>query len=315
MINTIRRSIQVSVWLFILLVPAVNYYGIMLEQKNRISMDESPLLSLIHRSFKGMDREKVIDLTHRVKGSVWSAEIYGFKISDPLAAFESTVVPVYFYLPLLLSALVPVFFTLVFGRVFCGWICPAGLLMDLNDRLRKLLLKIKYNSRDILFKRKTKYLVLILGILTAFFMGMPLLSLIYPPAIISREIFYKTYYGIWSTSFYFLAFILFFELILSRRWWCRYICPGGAIYIALSKFRRLDIKRDDALCTKCGECDPVCPYDLKPMSVQPGMECDQCSECMRTCKPGALKYIFNLPGIPVARKNKPLDNGEEGKAT
>ncbi len=294
-IQLIRRTVQVAVVLLIILIPLVNFYGVKVEERDDYAIEQSKPLSVIHSVFKGTERNKVIDLTHKVKGSVWTIDIAGLKISDPLAVLESTTTAMYFYLPMLLSVLIPVFFTVVLGRVYCGWLCPMNLLLEMNEKVRHLLEKLGYNTRDIKFKKKTKYFVLVGGLVAAYFAGMPLLSLIYPPAVISREIFYKIYNGFFSNGILFIAAICFFELILSKRWWCRYICPGGAIYSALSRFRFLRIERNDHFCDRCGDCIPICPYDLKPMTLELTADCDQCGLCISVCKPGALTYTFTPP--------------------
>ncbi len=290
----LRRTIQITVILLLMVIPYINYYGIMIDQKNDFAIQDSYILSAIHSLFLGQDKDEVIEKTHYVTGSVWTMDIMGFKISDPLAVLESSVITLYLYLPLLLSVVLPVLLTIVLGKVYCGWICPINLLLEINDWFRKLLSKTGYNTRDIKFSRNTKYWILAFGIIIAFFAGRPLLALIYPPAIISRVTFYRIYNGIWGSGVLILAIIFFFELILSRRWWCRYICPGSAVYTALSKFRLLRIKRFDEQCDDCGDCIPVCPLDLKPMTKKLGMDCDQCGKCIDVCNPGALKYRFEL---------------------
>ncbi len=289
-----RRTIQILVIVLIIVVPVINFYGIKVQQRDEAAIEQSKTLSFIHALFGDSDRRDVIAMSHNVKGSVWAMDIMGFKITDPLAVVESGMIGLYLYLPLLLSVLVPVLFTVILGRIYCGWICPMNLVLEINDKLRNLLTKIKYNTRDITFGRNTKYGVLIVGVIAAYFAGRPLLSLIYPPAVISREIFYKVYNGIWGNGIVILGCICFFELILSRRWWCRYICPGGAIYTALSAFRRLNIRRNDNFCDQCGDCVPVCPYDLKPMTKELTSECDQCGQCIAACQPGALKYVLTI---------------------
>ncbi len=289
-----RRTVQVIVILLIIVIPLTNFYGIKLRQRDDNAIEKSRALSFIHALFKDYDRKEVMELSHKVKGSVWAMDIMGFKITDPLALLESTTIALYLYVPLLLSVLLPVILTIILGRIYCGWICPMNLVLEVNDKLRNLLKKIKYNTRDVKFSRNTKYAVLIVGLIAAYFAGMPLLSLIYPPAVMSREIFYKVYNGMWGNGIIILGAICFFELILSRRWWCRYICPGGAVYVALSPFRRLKILRDDHLCDQCGDCVPICPYDLKPMTRELTLECDQCGQCISVCKPGALKYTFKI---------------------
>jgi ferredoxin-type protein NapH len=289
-LHRVRRAVQVSVILLLILIPLVNYYGIKIEQKDDYAIEQSPVLSTVHSAFKGHQRNEVVALSHEIKGSVWTINVFGFKMSDPLAVLESTTTAMYFYVPMLFSVLVPLILTAVLGRVYCGWICPMNFILEMNEKIRRFLEKIGYNTRDVKFKRSTKYLVLFCGLVVAFFAGMPLLSLIYPPAVISREIFYKIYNGYWSHGLWLIGAICLFEMILSRRWWCRYICPGGAIYVLLSRLRLLRIKRDDNFCDQCGDCLPVCPYDLKPMTRELSSECDQCGLCISVCAPKALKY-------------------------
>ncbi len=306
-----RRLVQISVFLILIVILYVNYYGIKIEQKDDSAIKNSLPLSVIHSFFQGQDRKDVVEASHQIKGSVWTINIFGLRITDPLAAVESTLVALYIYLPMVISILLPVLITIIFGRIYCGWLCPMHLLLELNDKLRGLLLKVGYNSRNIEFNRKTKYFVLIIGLISAFFAGRPLLSLFYPPAVISRELFYKIYTGVWGNGLLIIGTIGFIELILSRRWWCRYICPGGAIYIALSMFRRLRIKRNDLTCDFCGVCNPVCPYDLKPMNKELLSECDSCGLCISVCKPGALKYTFFGAAPPRSLKTQRTDKSQK----
>ncbi|MFQ5605470.1 MAG: 4Fe-4S binding protein [bacterium] len=307
----VRRIVQIAVIALLILIPLFNFYGIKVEQKDDYAIENSKALRAIHLLFKGQDRSQVIELSHQVKGSVWTINFFGFRISDPLAVLESTTTAVYFYLPMLLSLLVPLFFTVTLGRVYCGWLCPMHLLLEINDKMRRLLEKIGYHTRDVRFKKQTKFWVLLIGLLAAFLAGRPLLSLIYPPAVISRELFYKIYNGFWSNGLLLIGAICFVELILSRRWWCRYICPGGAVYTALSRWKWLKIERNDQFCDQCGDCLPVCPYDLKPMTRELKADCDQCGLCISVCKPGALKYTFGFNRTPngenpnVAKSRKP----------
>ncbi len=290
----LRRTIQITVILLLILIPLVNYYGIKLHQKDDFAIEDSIILSAIHSYFTGQERAEAIELSHAVKGNVWVMDIMGFKISDPLAAVESTIITMYLYLPLLLSIIIPVVFTLILGKVYCGWICPMHLLLEINDKFRKLLSKTRYNTRNVKFSTNTKYWVLLIGVIAAYFAGRPLLALIYPPAVISRVVFYKIYNGIFGSGLLILTAIFFIELVLSRRWWCRYICPGGAVYTMLSGFKKLRITRDDNHCDQCGDCVPICPYNLKPMTKELGKDCDQCGLCISVCKPDALSYTFNF---------------------
>jgi len=288
-----RKTVQIAVLALIILIPLFNYYGNKIQQKDEIAIGKSIPLAAIHSLFKGSDRDAVITLSHQVKGSIWTIDIWGLKISDPLAVLESSVTALYLYWPMILSIFIPLLFTLILGRVYCGWLCPMNLFSETVTMLRKLLEKTGYRTRDINFSSKTKYTVLILGLSAAYILGYPLMVLIYPPSVISREIFNKIYSGLWGYGILIIGGYLFMELILSKRWWCRYICPGGAVYISLSRFRLLRIKRNNN-CNQCGDCVPVCPYDLKPMTQEISAQCDLCCRCVSVCKPDALDYTFSL---------------------
>ncbi|MCP4213511.1 MAG: 4Fe-4S binding protein [bacterium] len=300
--------------LLIILIPLFNYYGIKVHQKDETTIGKSVPLSALHLVFKGRDRDKVIAWSHKVKGSVWTIDIFGFKLSDPLAVFESSVVTMYLYWPFILSMAIPLLVTLILGRVYCGWLCPFHFVLEINAKVRRLLEKTGYPTRDIAFSRRTRYIVLAVGLVAAFFFGMPLLSLIYPPAVMSREFFYRIFNSAWGNGFFILLGICFVELILSRRWWCRSVCPGGAVYTALSHRRLLNIERNEHTCDRCGDCNPVCPYALDPMNKQlsRSSQCDNCGLCISSCRPKALKYKFSIkrPAVRHSRGTGKTKSGD-----
>ncbi len=84
--------------------------------------------------------------------------------------------------------------------------------------------------------------------------------------------------------------IVLLELTVSRRWWCRYVCPGGALYSLLGWARLVRVKRAASMCTDCGVCVVVCPMGLAPMQDVMGPECDSCGLCISNCGDDALDY-------------------------
>ena len=61
-----------------------------------------------------------------IKGNTWSGSFFGLQLSDPLAIAGQMAAGLKLYAPFLLTALIPVLFTLLLGRFFCGWICPEN---------------------------------------------------------------------------------------------------------------------------------------------------------------------------------------------
>ncbi|MFW6414893.1 MAG: 4Fe-4S binding protein [Thermodesulfobacteriota bacterium] len=219
-----------------------------------------------------------------------------------------------------------VFFTLLIGRFFCGYICPLGTTLDLTQPLFYKSGK-KSVSPDYPKLRRVKYLFLLLLLLAAL-MGLnlfhwgsplslagrmytiivlPLLNFLLFPAIdllvpglkdasllsfVSRDYQYNSL----------LFFLAFFTLILglnslTPRFWCRYLCPSGAIFSLLGK-KPLLRRRVSEQCIDCGKCISQCPMQAIPGEPRNTFhaECISCRKCFRVCPTRAID--FSLPHTP-----------------
>ena len=84
-----------------------------------------------------------------------------------------------------------------------------------------------------------------------------------------------------------LAGSLFYE-----RFFCKYLCPAGALLGLLSRVSFLNIRRDATTCIDCGRCDKACMMNVQVATadVVTSSECISCNECVNACPvPGALK--------------------------
>jgi ferredoxin len=103
----------------------------------------------------------------------------------------------------------------------------------------------------------------------------------------------------WLIGFLFLV-ILFLNRIRPR-FWCRALCPLGALLGISSKFNLLTLKKNENKCTHCGACVKTCQGAASP---EPGQqwqnaECLLCFNCTKTCKEDALAFGFrNLSEKP-----------------
>ena len=189
--------------------------------------------------------------------------------------------------------------SLLVGRAFCGWMCPIGTLQDiLTGWARRLSGDKKQPRRGIKSKarypiqvpqkvdhwlRYLKYLVLV-GVLIASTMT------IYPPlwdfcparALFS---FNLTTPLLWSVL---ITFVI--TSILVQRFWCKYLCPLGALLAVFNKIAPLRIVIDQDRCTSCHRCEADCPVDIAPIPENMrSLECVQCLECIETCsRPDAI---------------------------
>ncbi len=230
------------------------------------------------------------------KGTLWSMRVAGVDVADPLAAAEMTATSKAIHWPLLLSIVIPVGITVLLGRVFCSWMCPAGLLFEWAQGLRRLLRLAEIKPGNVRFSHHNKYVLLSVGLLMGLIFGLPTFALIYPPAVLSR----LTHAVIFGTAFtgmvVVLGVMLAVEVFVSPRWWCRTMCAGGALYALLSWARPVRVKLLRSKCTGCRDCEPVCPMGIYPVAKSNSIECDNCGLCLRHCPDDALVFSIGLPG-------------------
>jgi ferredoxin len=109
----------------------------------------------------------------------------------------------------------------------------------------------------------------------------------------------------WVIGFLFL-FIMFLNRIRPR-FWCRVLCPLGALLGISSKFSILTLEKDEEKCTHCGACVKTCQGAASP---EPGeqwqnAECLLCFNCTSTCKENALSFRLR----PLTEKTPATDIG------
>ena len=229
-----------------------------------------------------------------IKGNTWSGTLFGLKISDPLAVVAQAFTGFSLYWPFILTTLIPLIATLLFGRFYCGWICPATLIYELNDNLAAWLRRAGLPVSRRKLDRRIKYVVLGVGLVLSVYFGTVMFGSIYPPAIIGREIYYAIALGGFGAGAVFFLLTLLFDLMVSRRGFCRYVCPGGALYSILGRYRLFRIKRNVEMCNDCAKCNVVCQFGLDPLQDNFGMECNNCTACIAVCPTDALSFTVSF---------------------
>jgi ferredoxin-type protein NapH len=231
------------------------------------------------------------------KGTLWSMQLMGINFTDPLAAVEMLAASKTAYGPLWLSVLIPVVLTLLLGKVFCSWLCPGYVLFEVAGKLRKLLRIAEIQPGNVTFSHANKYVFLVVGLAITAVVSTPLFALIYPPAVISRAMHAWIFGTGLVGMLLLLGGIVAVEVLVSPRWWCRTVCPGGALYGLLGWARPLRIKLRRESCTGCKDCIPVCEAGINPITESASIECDNCGVCIRHCGDGALYYTIGLPEV------------------
>jgi ferredoxin-type protein NapH len=227
-----------------------------------------------------------------IKGNTWSGTFWGVKLSDPLAALGQAAAGKTLYWPFLVTAAIPVVLSILLGRFFCGWICPATLLYELNSNLAAWLRWAGLRLGNRHFDKRIKYVVLAVGLALSALSGSVMVAAVYPPAIIGREIYYAVALGGFGAGAVFFIVTLLFDLLVARRGFCRYLCPGGALYSLLGRYRILRIRRIVENCNDCAKCNAVCEFGLDPLHDGFGQECNNCTACMAVCPVEAMTFAL-----------------------
>lgn len=300
-LQILRRLVQGCVLLLIAALPLLSLYA---HYRAARSIDDEVLMTglrgatvaqVIHPYVSRLDDpQKFLD---KNKGTLWSMRVGGVEWTDPLAAVEMIAASKHVHWQLIASLALPVLLTVVLGKVFCSWICPAYVLFELTGKLRSLLRVAEIQPGELSFSPRNKYVFLVVGAALAAIFSGPLFALIYPPAVISRALHAWVFGTTLTGMVVLLGLIVGFELFVSPRWWCRTMCPGGALYGLLGWLRPVRIKLRTETCTGCKDCIPVCEEGINPITQSASIECDNCGVCIRHCGDGALYYAIGLPGV------------------
>ncbi len=229
-----------------------------------------------------------------------------FLEADPLLALSSTLATGVLFGGLL-SSLVIVATTLVFGRVFCSWICPLGVLNHFFSALPSLLKKRqRILSNEWRPMYQTKYYVLLAMLVLSGF-GVLQVGILDPLALMVRTFAVTIFPGlqlagapIYATQPYYmggwLVGALFVIILASNRFimrlWCRLLCPLGALLGLLAKFSLFRVHRDSGKCIGCHKCTEACHGACDPHAELRVSDCVMCLNCVETCGQGGLKVGF-----------------------
>ncbi len=294
-----RRSLQVTALSLLFIIPVLSLYAILMENFRLPQVVGRVWKKVFYHLDEWMCylSDEPAKLAQSVRGSLfWSFSIGDFNLTDPLNLVGHIFGSMDFYLPVLVASLPLILLTALLGRVYCGWVCPADFLFEMGSKLRRLMGKMGVDLKSVSFDRLNKYVLLFVGALFSMALGNQLFSFIYPPAILNREAVHLVFYGSIGIGGVLFFLMLLVEVSLSRRAWCRYFCPGGALWSVLGGRRMICVEVSREICTDCGKCNVACEYGLNPMQNKAGIECNNCGDCIDACQEkGVIGYKFRWP--------------------
>jgi cytochrome c oxidase accessory protein FixG len=209
---------------------------------------------------------------------------------------------------LLLATLLLVFafilLTLLFGRVWCGWLCPQTTLVDLAEFLERRLAGL----------RGGKVLLQLLLLIVSVVVGANLVWYFLTP----QEFFARLASGnLGAVAGYTLAITAtatWLNVVFVRRTLCTSVCPYGRVQLLLTDNNTLTLEFDPqegSRCIRCGACVRACPTGI---DIREGLqvECINCGRCLDACRqvmakrhePGIIHYTF---GRTAEGSGRPLN--------
>jgi len=188
---------------------------------------------------------------------------------------------------------------ILFGPVFCGWVCPLGTIQEWMAKWGKKLFRRRYNhfipARIDNILRYARYLVLAWVVYVTATSG-TLIFAEYDP--------YFALFNFWSSEVAIGGLVILgLTLVLSffvERPWCKYACPYGAVLGITNLFRVFKIKRAESTCKADGACSIMCPMNIPVDSVKTvrNHQCISCLECTsEAICPVASTVVFSAGGV------------------
>ena len=172
------------------------------------------------------------------------------------------------------------------GRWFCGWICAFGAYNDLIYFISKKVFKSKFkvNEKVDSILKYTKYVVLIFIIIVSWTMGSNILVSTSPWDAFGQITDLSTVFSSLLIGLILLVLITIGAAFIER-FFCRYLCPLGAVFSIISKFGITKINKPKADCGKCRACTMNCSMGLKLYKVNgaKGGDCINCLKCTEVC--------------------------------
>ena len=211
----------------------------------------------------------------------------------------------------------------IFGRFYCSFLCPLGILQDIFIKISRGFRKRHTFQRPY---RLVTYCLLVLTVVTAILGSFALVNLLDPYSLFGRiaahpfkslvlwinnmivnvfeqfDIYAlmvrKQHYipfSILTVSIGSFGIVLAFSII-SGRAYCNTICPVGALLGIVSRFSLFRFVIDRKKCRSCRSCEGVCKagcIDMDKLEIDPS-RCVACFNCIDACQKTALTYQTQL---------------------
>lgn len=240
-----------------------------------------------------------------------------FLIIDPLVSFSTGLASRSWVWSLASAGLILLACVFV-PRGFCGYLCPLGTTIDLFDwAIGKRIQRFRVANEG--WWVHIKY-YLLLGILVAAAGGVLISGVFAAIPVITRGLLFTLsplQTGVqrgWHlvppfNAGHVVSLVLFAVVLglglLKPRFWCRYVCPSGAVF-SLGNLFRVTERKVESSCIHCHKCIEICPFDaIKPDFTTRTTDCTLCQTCGGVCPTEAIKFVERWELVQLKAPNDP----------
>jgi polyferredoxin len=193
-------------------------------------------------------------------------------------------------LPMIIILIILLLTVLLFGRIFCGFVCPVGALQEFISKINfksniKKQKDVKYKI-DISLKTANIIRWIFFGviIILAIFWSFSVLQIINPFS--GFKIFTNPLAPLFLIPGITLIIVAIASFFVYRPW-CRLFCPFGMLASVIGRFsQKKYIRTED--CNECGSCEKICPTHQAERDSKKE-ECYYCNRCVDVCPQDAIK--------------------------
>ncbi len=221
-------------------------------------------------------------------GTICTFTIGPITVTCPLGFVEISAASRRLIPELLIPAAIAVVATILFGRVFCGWICPAGEVLQHSERPVPSGSLTGRRLTGFFQKNATRMAVLGSVITASAIFQYPVFCVMCPVGIITRNVISLSRYGSVNLDLAVIPVIIAMEWILAP--WCAYLCPIGTILHIFSKKSPVAPIINRPRCISCSICTVICKMRVNLLQDRKQEDCSRCLKCGSACPTKAIGW-------------------------